>query len=176
MVLIFVTILIVFAAVWIGFHIAKSITVPIEKLAQATKEVSKGNLSVRVEDPVSDELGMLIDSFNQMIADLKDGPGEHRPENGRAGGPQAVHRDDPELDQHRRPGPRRRRPIAAINPAARTSSPCPANVVGRPALQDVLGARATKTSSAIEASMQTRHQLAEKEIRSSSTGSRRPSP
>jgi len=71
--LIFVTLLIIFAATWIGFHIAKSITVPIEKLAQATKDVSKGNLSVRVEDPASDEIGILIDSFNQMITDLREG-------------------------------------------------------------------------------------------------------
>ncbi len=71
--LIFITLLIVFAASWIGFHLAKSITVPIEKLAQATREVSKGDLNVRVEDPASDELGILIESFNQMIFDLKDG-------------------------------------------------------------------------------------------------------
>ncbi|MCJ7581642.1 MAG: ATP-binding protein [Candidatus Aminicenantes bacterium] len=66
-----VTLLIIFAASWIGMYLAKGITVPIEKLAQATKEVSKGNLDVHVEDPASDELGTLIDSFNQMIADLK---------------------------------------------------------------------------------------------------------
>lgn len=71
--LIFITLLIIFAASWIGFHLAKSITVPIEKLAQATKEVSRGNLNVKVEDPASDELGILIDSFNQMISDLKEG-------------------------------------------------------------------------------------------------------
>lgn len=70
--LLFVTLLIVFAASWIGFHLAKSITVPIEKLALATKEVSKGNLDVRVEDPASDEIGTLIESFNQMIADLRE--------------------------------------------------------------------------------------------------------
>ncbi|MFQ6109082.1 MAG: PAS domain-containing protein, partial [Candidatus Aminicenantales bacterium] len=70
--LIFITMLIIFAASWIGFHLAKGITVPIEKLAHATKEVSKGNLDVRVEDPASDELGILIDSFNQMIADLNE--------------------------------------------------------------------------------------------------------
>ena len=71
--LLFITLLIIFAASWIGFHLAKGITVPIEKLAQATKEVSKGNLNVQVEDPASDELGTLIDSFNQMISDLKEG-------------------------------------------------------------------------------------------------------
>jgi len=70
--LIFITLLIIFAASWIGFHLAKSITVPIEKLAQATKEVSRGNLDVHVEDPASDELGILIDSFNQMIFDLRE--------------------------------------------------------------------------------------------------------
>ncbi|MGB8953043.1 MAG: ATP-binding protein [Candidatus Aminicenantales bacterium] len=73
MTLIFVTLLIVFAASWIGFHLAKGITVPIEKLAHATREVSRGNLRVKVEDPASDEIGSLIDSFNQMISDLKEG-------------------------------------------------------------------------------------------------------
>jgi len=71
MTLIFITVVIVFAATWIGIHLAKTITVPIEKLAQATRDVSKGNLDVHVEDPASDELGILIESFNQMIADLK---------------------------------------------------------------------------------------------------------
>lgn len=71
--LIFITLLIIFAASWIGFQLAKGITVPIEKLAQATKEVSKGNLNVKVEDPASDELGILIDSFNQMVFDLRKG-------------------------------------------------------------------------------------------------------
>ncbi|MBN2246383.1 MAG: HAMP domain-containing protein [Candidatus Aminicenantes bacterium] len=66
----FITLLIIFAASWIGFHLAKGITVPIEKLALATKEISKGNLNVRVKAPASDELGILIDSFNQMTADL----------------------------------------------------------------------------------------------------------
>ncbi|MFW6160597.1 MAG: ATP-binding protein [Acidobacteriota bacterium] len=70
--LLFITLLIIFAATWIAFHLAKGTTVPIEKLAQATREVSRGNLDVQVEDPASDELGILIESFNQMIADLKE--------------------------------------------------------------------------------------------------------
>jgi two-component system nitrogen regulation sensor histidine kinase NtrY len=70
--LVFIALLIIFAASWIGFHLAKAITVPIEKLAQATKKVSKGSLDVKVEDPASDEIGILIDSFNQMVADLKE--------------------------------------------------------------------------------------------------------
>ena len=69
--LMFITLLLIFAASWIGFHLSKGITVPIEKLALATKEVSRGNLSVQVDAPANDELGTLIDSFNQMITDLK---------------------------------------------------------------------------------------------------------
>jgi two-component system nitrogen regulation sensor histidine kinase NtrY len=72
-ILMFITLLIIFAASWIGLHLAKGITVPIEKLAQATRQVSKGNLTVQVEEPASDELGTLIDSFNQMISDLREG-------------------------------------------------------------------------------------------------------
>jgi len=72
MTLIFITLLIIFAASWIAFHLAKGITVPIEKLAYATKEVSKGNLNIKVEDPASDELGTFIDSFNQMVSDLNE--------------------------------------------------------------------------------------------------------
>ncbi len=71
-ILMFITLLIIFAASWSGLHLAKGITVPIEKLAQATKEVSRGNLSVRVENAATDELGTLIDSFNQMIFDLRE--------------------------------------------------------------------------------------------------------
>ncbi|HHF52264.1 MAG TPA: HAMP domain-containing protein [Candidatus Aminicenantes bacterium] len=70
--LVFITLLLVFAASWIGFHLAKSITVPVEKLANATREVSKGNLDIQVQDPASDELGMFIDSFNKMISDLRE--------------------------------------------------------------------------------------------------------
>ena len=72
MTLIFITLLIIFAASWIAFHLAKGITVPIEKLAHATKEVSKGNLNIKVEDPASDELGTFIDSFNRMVSDLNE--------------------------------------------------------------------------------------------------------
>ncbi len=70
--LMFITLLLIFAASWIGLRLAKGITVPIEKLAQATRDVSKGNLNVHVEDPAPDELGSLIDSFNQMISDLRE--------------------------------------------------------------------------------------------------------
>jgi len=55
---------------------AKIITAPIQALAAATQQVAKGNLNVQVEIEASDELGMLVDSFNRMIIDLKTAYGQ----------------------------------------------------------------------------------------------------
>ncbi len=69
--LVIVTLLVIFAAVWVGFYLAKSLTVPIQHLAQATEEVAHGNLDVKIPDVADDELGILVRSFNKMTADLK---------------------------------------------------------------------------------------------------------
>jgi len=71
LILLFVTLLILFAATWSGLHLAREITVPIEQLAQATREVAAGNLDCRVNWKSTDELGSLVDSFNRMIEDLR---------------------------------------------------------------------------------------------------------
>ncbi|MCD6320556.1 MAG: PAS domain S-box protein [Candidatus Desulfofervidaceae bacterium] len=66
-----ITLLLLFAATWIGFHLAKVITAPIQALAAATQEVAKGNLDIHVDVEAKDEVGMLVSSFNKMIKDLK---------------------------------------------------------------------------------------------------------
>ncbi len=68
----FVTILIIFSASWLGFYLAKGITVPIEKLIAATSEIAKGNLDVRVDYETKDEFNTLINEFNRMAGDLKE--------------------------------------------------------------------------------------------------------
>ncbi len=70
LVLIMVTLLIVFAATWFGFFLAKEITTPIQKLATGIEHVAKGNLAHRIEETTDDEMGVLVDSFNRMTADL----------------------------------------------------------------------------------------------------------
>lgn len=65
-----ITMLILFAAVWIGLYLSKKIAVPIRALAEASNAVSKGNLLVHVSCPAEDELGILVDSFNQMTTQL----------------------------------------------------------------------------------------------------------
>jgi two-component system nitrogen regulation sensor histidine kinase NtrY len=67
------TLLIIFLALWISLRIAKSITVPIQSLAEATKTVAHGDLDIRIAMKRDDEIGLLIDSFNKMLDDLHDG-------------------------------------------------------------------------------------------------------
>lgn len=64
------TLLILFAATWIALFLSKQVTVPIQALAEATHEVSKGNLEFQVSARANDELGSLIRSFNTMIRQL----------------------------------------------------------------------------------------------------------
>jgi two-component system nitrogen regulation sensor histidine kinase NtrY len=62
----------VFAASWVGFTIARRITVPIQQVAAAAREISGGNLAVRVSAATGDEVGLLVDSFNEMAAQLQE--------------------------------------------------------------------------------------------------------
>ena len=71
MALLMVTLLILFAATWFGFHLAKDITVPIKELAEATHRIASGDLNFRIQLKAADEIGMLVQSFNQMTEDVQ---------------------------------------------------------------------------------------------------------
>jgi two-component system nitrogen regulation sensor histidine kinase NtrY len=62
---------IIFAATWCGIYLSKGITVPIQKLAAGTHEVAQGNWDYKIEAGGDDEIGVLMNSFNQMTGDLK---------------------------------------------------------------------------------------------------------
>ncbi|MDD5475107.1 MAG: ATP-binding protein, partial [Syntrophales bacterium] len=66
-----VTLLIIFSATWFGLYLAKGITVPIQDLAEATDEISRGNLDYHIDVLADDEIGVLVDSFNRMTEELK---------------------------------------------------------------------------------------------------------
>jgi len=65
-----VALLVVFCAVWFGFHLAKTITIPIMELAEGTRKVAEGDLSFRIGLVADDEIGSLVNSFNKMTKDL----------------------------------------------------------------------------------------------------------
>jgi two-component system nitrogen regulation sensor histidine kinase NtrY len=65
-----VTLLILLASSWVGLYLARRVTVPIQALADGTLRISGGDLDHRVEVEADDELGVLVDSFNRMTAEL----------------------------------------------------------------------------------------------------------
>ncbi len=71
-----VTLLVIFSAVWFGFYLSRGITVPIEELARATKRIASGDYSFRIDLEPKDEIGVLVNSFNRMTRDLREGKRE----------------------------------------------------------------------------------------------------
>lgn len=57
-------------AILFSFLFARRISRPIINLANATKKVSLGESDIRLEKTEEGEMGILIDSFNQMVSDL----------------------------------------------------------------------------------------------------------
>ena len=66
------TLAVLFASIWTGLTLARRITGPIAALAESTRRLESGDLSARVDVPATDELGVLVESFNRMAAGLED--------------------------------------------------------------------------------------------------------
>ena len=67
-----ITLLILFSAIWLGFYMARGITVPIQQLAEGTRRIAEGDLDFRVGVRAQDEVGFLVESFNRMTRELND--------------------------------------------------------------------------------------------------------
>jgi len=63
--------MVLFASMWLALFLSRLVTRPVVALAEATQEISRGNLNHRVEVPAADELGDLVRSFNQMAEELQ---------------------------------------------------------------------------------------------------------
>jgi two-component system, NtrC family, nitrogen regulation sensor histidine kinase NtrY len=68
-----VALLVVFCAVWLGFYLARTITIPIMRLAEGTRRVAEGDLSFALDVQADDEIGSLVSAFNKMTRDLRIG-------------------------------------------------------------------------------------------------------
>lgn len=95
-VLLLIALVIIFLATWFGFHLARGITVPIQELAMATNRIAAGDLDVRIDVRSDDEIGTLVDAFNQMTGDLRNGQQTIREAN------RELQSSNFELDQRRR--------------------------------------------------------------------------
>src|SRR6201997_4156332 len=72
LILAFFTILLLFSVTWLALFLAKQVTVPIQALAEGTREISAGNFEYQVPEQAQDELGVLVRSFNAMTTQLRD--------------------------------------------------------------------------------------------------------
>src|SRR5215510_14105949 len=64
------TLILFFVSSWVAIYLARGIATPIKALAEASKEIARGNLSHRVTTIADDELALLAESFNQMTTQL----------------------------------------------------------------------------------------------------------
>ena len=65
-----VTLAILFGTLWTSIYASRRITVPLKALAEATATLAEGNVGHRVDVTATDEVGKLIDSFNEMSSQL----------------------------------------------------------------------------------------------------------
>jgi len=72
LILVFFTVLLFFSLMWLALFLAKQVTVPIQALAEGTREISSGNFEYQVPEQSQDELGLLVKSFNAMTTQLHD--------------------------------------------------------------------------------------------------------
>jgi PAS domain S-box-containing protein len=63
--------LVLFVSMWLALYLSRFVTRPVAALAEATQEISRGNLEHRVEIPAADEFGDLVHSFNRMAEELQ---------------------------------------------------------------------------------------------------------
>ena len=84
-ILVLMTFVILFAAVWFGFYLARQLSVPLVRLGQATRQVANGNYAALEIQSGSEEIQTLISSFNQMTRNLATSESSLRETNGYLG-------------------------------------------------------------------------------------------
>src|SRR5437762_938028 len=65
-----VTLAVLFGTLWTSIYASRRITVPIKALAEATGRLAEGGYGHRVAVAATDEVGRLIESFNEMSTQL----------------------------------------------------------------------------------------------------------
>jgi two-component system nitrogen regulation sensor histidine kinase NtrY len=71
-ILLAITLIIIFVAIWIGLYMARELMVPVERLVYGAKEVGAGNLDISILPVGNDEITVLVESFNKMTQDLRE--------------------------------------------------------------------------------------------------------
>lgn len=95
-ILFLMTLVILLAATWFGFYLAKQLAVPLVQLGRATKRIAGGDYTPVEIKTGSDEIQSLVQSFNQMTQNLSNSEREVKSAN------QNLKITLADLDQHSR--------------------------------------------------------------------------
>lgn len=95
-ILFLMTLVVLLAATWFGFHLAKQLAVPLVQLGKATKRIAGGDYTPVEVKSGSEEITSLVDSFNQMTMNLSNSEREVKSVN------QNLKETLANLDQHSR--------------------------------------------------------------------------
>ncbi|HVT01887.1 MAG TPA: ATP-binding protein [Thermoanaerobaculia bacterium] len=66
-----VVLYILFGTLWTAILVSRRITAPVQALAEGTRTLAAGNYTHRISFRATDEIGLLIDSFNTMAEQLE---------------------------------------------------------------------------------------------------------
>ncbi len=69
-ILFLMTFVVLLAATWFGFHLAKQLSIPLVQLGRATKRIAGGDYTPVSVKSGSEEITSLVESFNQMTVNL----------------------------------------------------------------------------------------------------------
>ncbi len=95
-ILFLMTLMILLAATWFGFYLAKQLSTSLVQLGRATKRIAGGDYSPLLIESGSEEITHLVDSFNQMTVYLSKSEREVREAN------ENLKQTLQDLDQHTR--------------------------------------------------------------------------
>ena len=70
-ILVMMTLVILLAATWFGFYLAKQLSIPLVQLGKATKRIAMGEYQAVEIRSGSEEISSLVESFNQMTSNLE---------------------------------------------------------------------------------------------------------
>lgn len=80
-ILILITMVILMAAIWFGFHLAKQLSIPLVQLGKATSLIAQGEYTQISVNTGSEEMAQLVSSFNRMTSQLEKSVNEARSAN-----------------------------------------------------------------------------------------------
>lgn len=71
LIFLFLTLSVAFAGIWLGGYLTRYFTSPLSQVLEATREVAKGNLNIKLPSSNMEDWDLLFTYFNYMVEEIK---------------------------------------------------------------------------------------------------------